>query len=89
MRLIADGATPIPRMVLVEDLETDDGYVFEPAEPLFLAAGDRIAFEGDGLVVVRAAGGRLVPPGSWSTRCRLRAEGPDRPAAVRARRARD
>ncbi|WP_314245081.1 hypothetical protein [Streptomyces sp. DSM 40907] len=39
MRLIADGATPIPRSVLVEDLETDNGRAFELAGPLFLAAG--------------------------------------------------
>ncbi|MFB7037573.1 MULTISPECIES: hypothetical protein [unclassified Streptomyces] len=69
MRLVADGTTPIPRRVLAEDLETDDGYAFEPASPLFPAAGDRISFEGDRLVVVRAGGERLSPAGGWSTRC--------------------
>ncbi|WP_166028254.1 hypothetical protein [Streptomyces chilikensis] len=69
MRLIADGATPTSRLVLVKDLETDDGYVFEPASPLFLAAGDRITFEDGGLVVVRAGGERLSSAGDWSTRC--------------------
>lgn len=70
MRLVADGATPISRLVLVEELETDDGYAFELARPLFLAAEDRIAFEGDRLVVVRASGERGAPAGGWSTRCR-------------------
>ncbi|MFD8417526.1 hypothetical protein [Streptomyces sp. NPDC059650] len=69
MRLVADGATPTSRLVLVKDLKTDDGYAFELASPLFLAAGDRIAFEGDGLVVVRAGGERLSLAGDWSTRC--------------------
>ncbi|MFD8642749.1 hypothetical protein ACFV14_20910 [Streptomyces zaomyceticus] len=69
MRLIADGATPISRLVLVNDLETDDGYAFELARACFLGAGDRIAFEADGLVVLRAGGERLRPAGDWSTRC--------------------
>lgn len=69
MRLVADGATPTSRLVLVKELETDDGYVFEPASPLFRAAGDRIAFEDGRLVVVRTGGGPLSPAGDWSTRC--------------------
>ncbi|MFE5829342.1 hypothetical protein ACFQ67_03575 [Streptomyces sp. NPDC056488] len=69
MRLVADGITPISRRVLVDAFETDDGYAFEPASPLFLAAGDRVSFEGDRLVVVRAGGERLAPVGGWSTRC--------------------
>ncbi|WP_404953250.1 hypothetical protein [Streptomyces sp. 147326] len=68
MRLIADGTTPIARSVLVEDLETDDGYAFELASPLFLTGGDRIGFEGDRLVVVRVGAGRLTLPGGWATR---------------------
>ncbi|WP_412075300.1 hypothetical protein ACLF6K_04880 [Streptomyces xanthophaeus] len=72
MRLVADGTTPASRLVLVEDLETDDGHAFELSRPLFLAAGDRIAFEGDRLVVVRAGGERLMPAGDWATRCGLR-----------------
>ncbi|MFE5512661.1 hypothetical protein ACFQ9J_19095 [Streptomyces sp. NPDC056529] len=70
MRLVADGTTPIPRRVLVDAFETDAGHAFEPASPLFLAAGDRVSFEGDGLVIVRAGGERLSPAGGWSTRCR-------------------
>ncbi|MFA7761791.1 hypothetical protein [Streptomyces sp. NRRL S-448] len=73
MRLEADGATPIPRLVLVEDLETETGHAFELASPLFLAAGDRIAFEGDVPVFVRADGEKVTPAGNWSTRCGLRA----------------
>ncbi|MFE7095188.1 UreE family protein [Streptomyces erythrochromogenes] len=53
----------------MEDLETDDGYAFELARPLFLAADDRIAFEDGRLVVVRAGGERLTPAGDWCTRC--------------------
>lgn len=69
MRLVADGATPIPRSVLVNDFTMDDGYAFELPRPLFLAAGDRVGFEGGGLVVVRAGGERLSAAGQWSTRC--------------------
>ncbi|MFD7631312.1 hypothetical protein ACFV7Q_35755 [Streptomyces sp. NPDC059851] len=69
MRLIADGATPIARSVLVDDLETDDGYAFELTYPLLLSAGDRIAFDGVGLVVTRADGDRLTRAGHWATRC--------------------
>lgn len=69
MHLVADGATPASRLVLVNDLETDDGYAFELASPLFLAASDRVVFEDGRLVVVRASGGRLSPAGDWSTRC--------------------
>ncbi|MEW2418399.1 hypothetical protein AB0953_32610 [Streptomyces sp. NPDC046866] len=45
MRLVADRATPTSRLVLVKDLETDDGYAFELASPIFLTVGDRIAFD--------------------------------------------
>ncbi|MFJ9648904.1 hypothetical protein [Streptomyces sp. NPDC101206] len=69
MRLVADGATPISRLVLVKDLETDDGYAFELASPIFLTVGDRIAFEDGRLVVGRAGGERLLLAGGWSTRC--------------------
>lgn len=69
MRLVADGATPASRLVLVKDFETDDGFAFELASPFFLAASDRIALEDGRLVVVRASGERLSPAGDWSTRC--------------------
>ncbi|NXY97209.1 hypothetical protein HYE82_23100 [Streptomyces sp. BR123] len=72
MRLTADGTTPIVRTVLVDALRTDDGYAFEPAKPLFLSAGDRIAFEGAGLFVTRADGARLTRAGHWSARCGTR-----------------
>ncbi|MFJ7128998.1 hypothetical protein [Streptomyces sp. NPDC098101] len=70
MRLTADGTTPNSRLVLVDVLETADGYAFEPARPFFLAVGDRIAFENDRLVVVRTSGERLSPAGNRSTRCK-------------------
>ncbi|KJY41855.1 hypothetical protein [Streptomyces sp. A1547] len=73
MRLVADGITPTSRLVLVEDLETDNGHAFELASPLLLAVGDRIGFEGGRLAVVRASGDRLTLVGDWSTRCGLRA----------------
>ncbi|MGW3629401.1 hypothetical protein ACWD7F_04440 [Streptomyces sp. NPDC005122] len=79
MHLIADGTTAASRLVLVNELETDDGYAFEPAGPLFLAAGDRVSFENSNLVVARASGERLRPAGSWSTRCRI---GYHRPATA-------
>ncbi|MFI9123094.1 hypothetical protein ACIGW0_27495 [Streptomyces bikiniensis] len=71
MRLTADGTTPISRSVLVNDFETDDGYAFALASPLLLAAGDRVALGRDGVAVTRADGERLVPAGTWSTRCSL------------------
>ncbi|MFE1790653.1 hypothetical protein ACFW7J_20035 [Streptomyces sp. NPDC059525] len=73
MRVVADGITPTSRLVLMDDLETDNGHAFELASPLFLAVGDRIGFEGGRLVVVRADGDRMMPAGDWSTRCGLRA----------------
>lgn len=76
MRLVADGATPTSRLVLVRDLETDDEYAFELASPLFMAAGDRVAFEEDRLVVVRADGVRLSPAGDWSHSVRTRVSAP-------------
>ncbi|MGW3324074.1 hypothetical protein [Streptomyces virginiae] len=79
MRLIADGTTATSRAVLMNELETDDGYAFELNRPLFLAVGDRIDFEDGNLVVARASGERLRPAGSWATRCRL---GYRRPAAT-------
>lgn len=72
MRLTADGATPVPRAVWANELRTDDGYVFELADPLLLSAGDLIAFEGGRPVVTRADGERTAPVGEWSTRCAAR-----------------
>ncbi|MFV6027010.1 hypothetical protein [Streptomyces sp. NPDC056264] len=72
MRLIADGSTPLPRAVLVDALEHDDGYTFEPASPVFLAAGDQLRFEGGGLVVLRDGGVRHDLVGDWYWRCRVR-----------------
>ncbi|MFF3014301.1 hypothetical protein [Streptomyces sp. NPDC057939] len=72
MRLIADGTTAITRLVVVNGLETDDEYALEFAEPLFLAVGDRIHFEGAGLVVRAADGQVSTRPGDWVTRCGMR-----------------
>ncbi|MER5412819.1 hypothetical protein ACFQ9Q_43310 [Streptomyces virginiae] len=80
MRLIADGTTAASRAVLMNELETDDGYAFELERPLFLAVGDRIGFEDGDLVVARASGERLRPGGSWATRCRLGYRRPTAPA---------
>ncbi|MEV7376214.1 hypothetical protein AB0O51_35655 [Streptomyces sp. NPDC090301] len=82
MRLIADGSTPLPRAVLVDALEHDDGHTFEPASPLFLAAGDRLRFEGGALVVLREGGKRHDLVGDRYWRCRVRpAPGPPPPPA--------
>ncbi|KOX35441.1 MULTISPECIES: hypothetical protein [unclassified Streptomyces] len=70
MRLTADGTTPVVRSVLVDEPRTGDGCAFEPVAPFFLWAGDRVAFEDGGVVVVRVSGERVVCAGSWSTRCR-------------------
>ncbi|MFJ7986036.1 hypothetical protein [Streptomyces sp. NPDC096351] len=72
MRLIADGSSPLPRAVLVDALEHDDGSTFAPASPLFLAAGDRLRFEGGTLVVLRDGGMRHDVVGDRSWRCRVR-----------------
>ncbi|MGW7135537.1 hypothetical protein [Streptomyces xanthophaeus] len=39
MLLPTDGVTPVPRLVLVDDLQTDDGYFCTLSAPLFLATG--------------------------------------------------
>ncbi|MET7759229.1 hypothetical protein ABZT27_31690 [Streptomyces sp. NPDC005389] len=72
MRLIADGSTPLSRAVLVDAFEHDDGYTFEPASPLFLAAGDRLRFEDGVLVVLRDGGVRHDLVGDWYWRCCIR-----------------
>ncbi|MFF3075418.1 hypothetical protein, partial [Kitasatospora sp. NPDC057936] len=70
MLLLADGVTPVPRMMLVNDLETDSGGFCELNSPLFLAVGDRIAFDGRSLLVSRASGESFSPNGEWGIRCR-------------------
>ncbi|MER7667422.1 hypothetical protein ABTY61_03020 [Kitasatospora sp. NPDC096128] len=70
MLLIADGVTPVPRMLLVDDLETDSGGFCELDSPLFLAIGDRISFDGRSLSVTRANGETFLPSGEWGIRCR-------------------
>ncbi|WP_055598644.1 hypothetical protein [Streptomyces aureus] len=72
MRIITDGMTPLSRAVLVDALESDDGRTFEPGSPLLLAAGDRLRFEGDALVVLRDGGVRHDLVGEWSWRCSVR-----------------
>ncbi len=72
MRLIADGVTPNERLVLVNDLLTDNGFAFVLDQSLFLWVGDRIGFENGDPVIIRANGGRFVPPGSWETRCYIK-----------------
>ena len=71
MRLPTDGVTPIPRLVVVDDLGMDDGYFCELESPLFLAPGDRVLFDGRGsrLVVTRAGGETFSPAGTWGVRC--------------------
>ncbi|MFC0542244.1 hypothetical protein [Kutzneria chonburiensis] len=69
MRLIADGVTPNERLVLANELETDDGLTFVLDRPLFLLVGDRLDLENRDPVVLRASGGRFTPPGSWERRC--------------------
>ncbi|MEU6299431.1 hypothetical protein [Streptomyces erythrochromogenes] len=73
MRLITDGVTPVPRMMLVDDLETDDGRFCELDRPLFLRIGDRIDFDGRTLSVTPKGGESFSPGGAWGIRCRRRA----------------
>ncbi|MEV6682459.1 hypothetical protein AB0N09_37205 [Streptomyces erythrochromogenes] len=70
MRVITDGVTPVPRMMLVDDLETDDGRFCELDRPLFLEIGDRIGFDGRTLSVTRKSGKTYSPAGDWGIRCR-------------------
>ncbi|MER7734028.1 hypothetical protein ABTX80_24370 [Streptomyces erythrochromogenes] len=72
MRLITDGITPVPRMMLVDDLETDDGRFCELDRPLFLRIGDRIDFDGRTLSVTPKSGEAFSPSGAWGIRCRRR-----------------
>ncbi|MFE7182529.1 hypothetical protein [Streptomyces erythrochromogenes] len=70
MRLITDGVTPVPRMMLVDDLETDDGRFCELDGPLFLGIGDRVRFDGRSLSVTLKSGETFSPTGTWGIRCR-------------------
>ncbi|MFC8717886.1 hypothetical protein [Kitasatospora sp. NPDC057198] len=72
MRLPTDGVTPVSRLVMLDDLENDDGYFCELASPLFLAPGDRVLFDGmrASLAVTRANGETFSPTGTWGVRCR-------------------
>ncbi|MEU1720514.1 hypothetical protein [Nonomuraea sp. NPDC005692] len=60
MKVAADGRTPLPRSLIANEVETDDGYVFELESPLLLNVDDRLGFENGRLVVERVAGGRLA-----------------------------
>ncbi|UXY25587.1 hypothetical protein [Streptomyces sp. HUAS TT20] len=81
MRLITDGVTPVPRLVLVDTFETDGGHFCELADPLFLMAGDLILFDGGNLSVTRADGTTFTPAGAWGVRCiPLRTTHPIEPA---------
>ena len=70
MRLLADGQTPVSRMVLVDDLEVDGGYAFVPRSPFFLVVGDRLEIDNHNVVVTHADGTQSRHPGGWETRCR-------------------
>ncbi|MGW7025601.1 hypothetical protein OG264_36200 [Streptomyces xanthophaeus] len=72
MLLPTDGVTPVPRLVLVDDLQTDDGYFCTLSAPLFLAPGDRVRFDRSSLRVTRANGEAFAPVGTWGVRCRIR-----------------
>ncbi|MFD7732975.1 hypothetical protein ACFV6F_21605 [Kitasatospora phosalacinea] len=71
MRLATDGVTPVPRLVMVNDLGKEDGYFCELTSPLFLAPGDRVLFDGmkSNLTVTRASGETFSPTGKWGVRC--------------------
>ncbi|MFD8704823.1 hypothetical protein ACFV1W_19740 [Kitasatospora sp. NPDC059648] len=71
MQVITDGITPVPRFVMVDDLGPDFGYFCELTEPLFLAPGDRILFDGmrTVLTVTRTDGTAFSPTGRWGVRC--------------------
>ncbi|MEU8889117.1 hypothetical protein [Streptomyces sp. NPDC048442] len=70
MRLATDGVTPVPRLLLVDELETDDGHFCELSAPLLLTPGDRISFDGGSLVVTRVNGETFEPAGTRGVRCR-------------------
>lgn len=70
MLLVPDGVTPVTRMTLVDDFETDSGAFCQLDRPIFLAVGDRIAFDGRTLTVTRANGDSFTPAGTWGVRCR-------------------
>ncbi|WP_406206599.1 hypothetical protein OH807_33150 [Kitasatospora sp. NBC_01560] len=71
MDLVTDGATPIPRMVIVNELETEGGAFVTPEHPLFLAVGDLVAFDGRTITVTRADGASFTPAGVSGIRCSI------------------
>ncbi|MFJ9776707.1 hypothetical protein ACIRVF_36655 [Kitasatospora sp. NPDC101157] len=56
---------------MVDELGAEFGYFCELAEPLFLAPGDRILFDGmrATLTVTRAGGATSSPSARWGVRC--------------------
>ncbi|MFF2073494.1 hypothetical protein ACFVXG_01915 [Kitasatospora sp. NPDC058162] len=69
--MATDGVTPVQQFVMVDDLGPDSGYFCELTDPLFLAPGDRILFDGfkSKLIVTRRSGETFSPAGKWGVRC--------------------
>ncbi|GLW58458.1 hypothetical protein [Kitasatospora phosalacinea] len=71
MHLLFDGTTPLPRLLLLGGflVRPDFEAVLDP--PVFLAAGDRVAYEHTHLTVTSPAGAvRTVPVASAHWLCR-------------------
>ncbi|MFD7450856.1 hypothetical protein [Kitasatospora sp. NPDC059827] len=62
MRVNFDGVTPVPRMLLLSEFVLRSDLQLKPAEPLFVAAGDRLSYDRSEVVVTRPSGERLRYP---------------------------
>ncbi|MFF7459212.1 hypothetical protein [Kitasatospora sp. NPDC008115] len=62
MRVNFDGITPLPRMLLLSEFLLHSDFRVGLDEPVFVAAGDRVSYEGGDVVVTRPTGERRRHP---------------------------
>ncbi|MGW4893084.1 hypothetical protein ACWEQL_12595 [Kitasatospora sp. NPDC004240] len=61
MHVRFDGVTPVPRMLLISGFLLHHDFQVE-MDPMFVAAGDRVSYEDDVVVVTRPTGERREHP---------------------------
>ncbi|MFF7216715.1 hypothetical protein ACFZAU_40355 [Streptomyces sp. NPDC008238] len=62
MRLNSDGVSPVPRMLLLSEIQLYAAFQVGLDAPVLVAAGDRISYQDGGLVVTRSSGERYTNP---------------------------
>ncbi|MFJ8439972.1 hypothetical protein [Kitasatospora griseola] len=66
MRIDFDGVTPVSRMLLLSEFQLNSDFQVVLDRPVFVAAGDRVSYEGGAVVVTRPAGEHRKHPASNS-----------------------